>query len=221
MDNDKVTTIIAADFMYLIFLGKCDIMERIVNKLNNDVEISLSAIKNIKSYRSTKTQQRFIYIKHDICTPCIDVLESENVQKILYDDAVINIKKYKKKNQESEIITAHDIDIHKKYVIPDEGVETAQCLTYADISCNDTIISRQKIHNKDLMMLMVMIESDTHYKLSFPVLQLDEEENPDKLISKWLKDHNIDNLVKELTIRPINIVGNEHDILVFTAFVIE
>jgi hypothetical protein len=69
--------------------------------------------------------------------------------------------------------------------------------------------------------LMVIVDTDSHYKLGYPILQLDEEENPDKLISKWLKDHSLEDLVRELTIRPINIVGNDHDILVFAAFVNE
>ena len=72
------------------------------------------------------------------------------------------------------------------------------------------------------MMIMVLLPSDTHYKLSFPILHLDEEENPDKLVSKWLADHDISKAdVSVVSIEPVKIVGKEHDILVFSAFVNE
>ncbi len=146
------------------------------------------------------------------------MLEEENIQTILKDDAINTIKK--KNNSDDVLITNKDIDIHKKYVILDEGVETAQCLTYADVIPNDNMLGILRKRNMaDTIMLMTMIVNDSHYTLSFPILQLDEEENPDKLISKWLKDNHLDDVVKELTIRPVNIVGNEHDILVFSAFI--
>lgn len=233
MNIDKVTTIIAADYMYLIFLGDNDIMEKIIDKLNKDVNEMIETAKNNKTYK-TKTQQKHIYIKSDISSPCIDILDSDHILEILRNDAIENIKKKRitrisaksvnkkcNNSDEDNEISDKDIDVNKKYVTPDEGVETAQCLTYADVSCNDAIISKRRTNVNNLMMLMVMIDTDSHYKLSFPILQLDEEENPDKLISKWLKDHTLDELVRELTIRPINIVGNDHDILVFAAFINE
>lgn len=226
MNNDKVTTIIAADYMYLVFLGDEDIMGKIVDKLNKDVNEMLELAKHNKSYKSSKIHQRLIYMKSDIASPCIDILESDAIIEILRNDAINNIKKMRSNKVNKNIsdvvkISEQDIDVNKKYVTPDEGVETAQCLTYADVSCNDTTISKRKTNVNNLMMLMVMVDTDSHYKLSFPILQLDEEENPDKLISKWLKDHKLEDLVRELTIRPINIVGNDHDILVFAAFVNE
>lgn len=227
MNTDKVTTIIAADYMYLVFLGDNDIMDKIIDKLNKDVNEIIEAAKINKTYKSSKLQPLVIYIKSDISSPCIDILESEQIVNILRKDAIENIKKtrtiskFNVKTNDDIQISERDIDINKKYVAPDEGVETAQCLTYADVSSNDMTISKRKTSVNNLMMLMVMVDSDSHYKLSFPVLQLDEEENPDKLISKWLKDHKLEELVRELTIRPVNIVGNDHDILVFAAFVNE
>jgi hypothetical protein len=222
MTNDKVTTIIAADYMYLVFLGDDNIMEKIVDKLNKDVNETIETLKNNKTYKSSKVQQRIIYMKSDISSPCIDILESDHILEILRNDAIDNIKKIKKNIKLNiDEISEQDIDVNKKYVTPDEGVETAQCLTYADVSCNDTTISKRKTNINNLMMLMVIVDTDSHYKLGYPILQLDEEENPDKLISKWLKDHSLEDLVRELTIRPINIVGNDHDILVFAAFVNE
>jgi hypothetical protein len=90
------------------------------------------------------------------------------------------------------------------------------------VSANDLAVAKRKTPISNLMMIMVMIRNDTHYKLSYPILQLDEEENPDKLVSKWLSDHDISkDDVHDVSIRPVHIVGKEHDILVFSAFVNE
>lgn len=220
MNNDKVTTTIAADYMYLVFLGDEDIITQLINKLNSDVEESIKLYKATKNYKSSKMQPKNIYIKHDICTPCVDILEYEQIQKIINDEVIERIRRNRSNN--SNVITKNDIDIHRKYIIPDEGVESAQCWTYAEILNNDSILlSKKKGLSKNLYMIMVMTETDTHFKLRFPILELDEEENPDKLISKWLQQHKIDHIVKELTIRPVKIVGNEHEILVFVACINE
>ena len=86
----------------------------------------------------------------------------------------------------------------------DEGIETAQCLTYAE-------------GYKNFYMLLEIIHEPTHFRLTFPILQLDEEVNPDELISTWIIKNNISNIAKDLTVKPVNIVGIEHDILVFAA----
>jgi hypothetical protein len=200
MNDDETTTIIAADYMYIVFMGNNDIIKKIVNKLNQKDE----------------NNKLNIYIKYDISNPCIDILEEKHIQQILMDDA---IKSIKNNCMGCVKITDSEIDLCKKYIILDEGIETAQCLIYADISSND-MLSHYKIKSaSQLMMLMVLTNHESYYKLSFPILQLDEEEKPDVSISKWMKDHEIDDMVRELTIKPVNIVGNEHDILVFTAFI--
>lgn len=243
MNSEEPTKIIAADFMYLVFLGDNDIIGRLVEKLNKNFNDSINNNINNNNYNSNKyksgKQFKSIYIKHDICTPCIEMLESEQIQTILKEDAINQIKKQRLSRlstvtttslttsstllteNKRTIINDDDIDTQKKYVVPDEGVESTQCLTYADVSCTEKNVSKHKTQIKNLMMLMVMNDTGTHYKLSFPILQLDEEENPDRLISRWLKEHDIEDLIKELTIRLVNIVGNEHEILVFTAFVNE
>ena len=35
MNDDKMTTIIAADYMYLVFLGDDNTIQKLLNKLNN------------------------------------------------------------------------------------------------------------------------------------------------------------------------------------------
>jgi hypothetical protein len=190
--DEKGTTIISADYMYLIFLGNKNIISKIVNKLN--------IAENNKStkYKNIKIANKNIYIMTELSNPCIDILETEQIKNIL--------------------------STNKKYIIMDDGVETAQCLTYADISESDSYNLKRKIkiNADDLMMIMVLFPSDTHYKLSYPILHLDEEENPDKLVSKWLSDHDISKAdVSVVSIEPVKIVGKEHDILVFSAFVNE
>jgi hypothetical protein len=163
---NKETTIIAADYMYLIFLGREEIIDKIINKLNND--------------------KKTLYIKYEISNPCINLIDDNEIRKIISSE---------------------------KYIIIDEGVETAQCLTYADISSNN---------DSTKMMIMMLIDNGSYYKLSFPILQLDEEENPDKLVSKWLISHNISKSdISNITIRPVQIVGTDHDILVFSALINE
>ena len=61
--------------------------------------------------------------------------------------------------------------------------------------------------------------TETNNIISFPVLSIDDEENPDKIIGNWLKKYNIDKVINSITIKPIDIVGGEHDILVFVAYI--
>jgi hypothetical protein len=230
MNSEKAVTI-QADYMYLIFLGDNDIIDKIVDKLNKNNEKpnnEKTILNKDKSVQSNKNKQQMIYIKCEINNPCINMIEEDHIQKILTDDALkqIEILKTKNKNfcnRETKNIetTDSDIDSNKKYIKLDEGVETAQCLTYADVTSNDATATKRKTPGSKLVMVMVMIKNDSCFTLSYPILQLDQEENPDKLISKWLKDNNLKNIVRELTIRPVHIVGNEHDILVFSAFVNE
>ena len=92
MNRDDVTKIIAADFMYLIFLGNTEIIGKLVDKLNKDIiEIS----KNPQTRKSCKPQSKSIYIAHDISIPCANILDSEPIQTILNDDAINHIKKLK------------------------------------------------------------------------------------------------------------------------------
>ena len=171
------TTLITADYLYLIFVGSEQKITDLCSKLVDS-----------------------IYIKHKINIPCAEILYTNTIYNILHNDT-LNISDDKK-------------NIYKKYVIIGEGVEVAHCLTYADILSNNL-----SFDINELEMMLKINNMNTHFELSFPILQLDKEENPEILISRWLKLHNIDNIITELIIRPINIVNNQHDILVFLAFI--
>ena len=100
-----------------------------------------------------------------------------------------------------------------KTIIIDEGIETSHCLTYAEIlSTYDNI-------DPNLMLLLRVDNMHTYYKLSFPIIQLEKEEKPEILISEWLKQNNVDNLINEIIIRPVDIIKNEHTILIFLAYI--
>lgn len=195
MNNNDLTTIIAADYMYLIILGNEDIMGNIVKKLNNN------------------KKNNYIYVSHQIDHPCAEMLEEKHIKDILTTEA---IETFNKDNNNNELITDTDIDLLKKYMIFDEGVETAQCLTYADLSGTDLALFKNCKKSRNYM-LMEIKSNNSHFKISYPILQLDEEVNPDDLISTWIIDNDIADIAKDLTIKPVNIVGTEHDILVFAA----
>lgn len=198
MNNDKFTTILSADYMYLIFLGNTNIIDKIIKRLNKKSDVQDGKMYKIQKgpYKSFAPKKiKNIYIKCPLHDPCVGILENDNIQTLISDDKSMN-----------------------KCIILDEGIESAQCLTYADISSNDTIIRNSNISS--LMMLMKLVEDNSYIRLTFPILQLDKEENPDKMIGNWLKENNLDDVIKELLIRPVNIVGNEHEILVFSAFII-
>jgi len=196
--ND-MTTIIAADYMYLIILGDDDVIHKIVNKLN-------------KQSKEKKINTQYTMCRID--KPCAELLDDDYIQNILINEAKDTVSTNKSDNN----IVDSDIDRYKKYIVFDEGIETAQCLTYADILSTD--ISYYKNNNKENnSMLMELIDTNTYYKISYPILQLGEEVTPDDLISAWIINNDIVSLAKDLTIKPVNIVGTEHDILVFAAYI--
>ena len=188
MSDNKVTTIIAADYMYLVLLGNQKNVKIVLDKIN-----------------SNRINDNIQYILNEIDTPCAELLESATINNILIDDV--------KKTQSGKNI---DIDLFKKYITIGDGVETAQCLVYSDAMAYDYV---RNISNIIMLMTISGTCNDSSYKLGFPILQLDEEENPEKLLAKWLKENDLEKIVKEITIKPVNIVGTEHDILVFTAFI--
>jgi len=158
--NDKSTTIITADYMYLVFVGNDDLMYKIQSKLNH-------------------IAKKTLYIFRNVDLPCVNILDDVAIQNIFKNN----------------------------YLVFDEGIETAQCLVYAEYP------------NPDLVCLYSITKTEINNIISFPILTIDDEENPDKIIGEWLKKHSIDKVISSITIKPIDIVGKEHDILVFVAYV--
>ncbi len=90
-----------------------------------------------------------------------------------------------------------------KTVCLDDGVETAQCYTYAE-----------GYHSQSYM-LMTVHEDDTKYILGFPKFELGDEEDPEIIIEGWFKKR-----VKRLpsgikkNMKLITVVGPQTNILV-------
>lgn len=85
----------------------------------------------------------------------------------------------------------------------DDGIETAQCLIYAE--------DKGKYE-----MIMEISSSSSLTKLSFPIIQLDDKLTPDAMIHEWIKTHIVCSNI-ELSVHPVGIVGNKREIIVFLA----
>jgi hypothetical protein len=97
-------------------------------------------------------------------------------------------------------------NVSNKYIHFDEGVEIAQC----------HIFSEDYIKN---YMIIELENNDTSINVSYPILSLNDEADPEELINDWVKKNNISSLAKNINVKPIHIVGINHDILVFSAYI--
>lgn len=90
-----------------------------------------------------------------------------------------------------------------KSVVLDEGIETAQCYTYAEG------------YNNQSYMLMNITEENDKYILGYPKFELGDEEDPEIIIENWFKKK-----VKRLpsgikkNMKLITVVGSQSNILV-------
>jgi hypothetical protein len=87
----------------------------------------------------------------------------------------------------------------------EDGVEPAQTLTFAEG------------YNKSHHILLEIEDTDSDILVRFPKLNLEDETEPEKLISSWIKTNNLEYVMDKLIIRPVNIVGSDNEILVFAA----
>lgn len=93
-------------------------------------------------------------------------------------------------------------NVLNKDVIVADGVETAQCYTFAEG------------YNNQSYMLMTVQEDNNTYVLGYPKFNLDEED-PEIIIENWFKKKikNIPNGIKK-NMKSITVVGIETNILV-------
>lgn len=131
------------------------------------------------------------YIKHDLNVPCVEMIDDDIIKNLILNENTNN----------------------NKHIIFDEGIEKAQCYIYADVNDNN-------LHtNKNLFMLMTLTETKTNIKISYPILQVDNEDNSEKIINKWLSLNKLNEYIDTITIRWINIVGKINDIMVFVGYI--
>jgi hypothetical protein len=201
MSNEEVTTV-AADYMYLVILGDPDIVEEIVKAMNEDS-------RNKKSNK--------LYVSSDVDTQIDYLPETASFQRILETGigqrrteflSGIDVDSDYQVDAESDVESDEKTDCtsHKKYFVMGEGVETAQCYT-----CGEEYTNAR--------MLIEIEERDENFNILFPILNLDDEVNPEDLITSWVVNHNIAHVADNLSIRLVNMVGTDHDILVFAAYV--
>ena len=205
--KDNLTTIITADFLYLILCGDQTTIQNLCDKLNK-LERKKREADKLNNNRNKEPYRE--YISQMIDEPCAMLPENEIVQRILLQDAeetYIKVNGLDELDEDARLNISHkDIEKHKKYIVLDEGVEAAQCFTYGE-------------DYKKCAMLLEVVKEGSYFKVSFPVLPLKEEADPDELISHWIVSHKVSDIATNVTIKPINIVGTTHDILVFAAYI--
>lgn len=204
MNKGKMT--ITADLMYLIVLGDNTSITKIVDKMNDNNSIKLNSPK-----KSKHNDKQIVYIKHDMSVPCSELLDCDIIKDILKSDAIKKIKQSGIVTNDPTLQT--NIEHQSRFVIPADGVESAQSFAYADINSGD------KNNIDDLKMLLLIKETDGHYELTYPEISLGLEEDAGALVSRWLKTNDLNEIIKQIIVRPINIVGKDNEILVFTAFI--
>ena len=90
-----------------------------------------------------------------------------------------------------------------KTVVLDDGIETAQCYTYAE-----------GYHNQSYMLMNVQ-EDDSKYILGFPKFELGDEEDPEIIVEGWFKKrvNRLPSGIKK-NMKLITVVGPQTNILV-------
>jgi ppGpp synthetase/RelA/SpoT-type nucleotidyltranferase len=105
----------------------------------------------------------------------------------------------------NDIYDLFDEEAKNKCIKFGEGVEPAQTLTFAEG------------YNKSYYILLEVEELSNEICVRYPKLNLEDETEPEKLISSWIKKNELASIIEKLIIRPVNIVGSDNEILVFAA----
>ena len=201
MSNEEVT-MVAADYMYLVLLGKSRTIEKIAMKLNEDMNMN-----NRKIYVSVDINTQVDYLPETKIFQ--NLLRKKNIGSVIIDvDDCLSQSEQDDESYQDLYGSFHSESesIDKKYFMMGEGVETAQCYT-----CGEGYV--------DVHMLIEIEEKDNSFVITYPILTLDDEANPDDLIESWIITNDISNIANNLNTRLVNMVGTEHDILVFAAHV--
>jgi len=106
-------------------------------------------------------------------------------------------------------------------IIIEEGTESAQSFALARHSFihNKTNINDDEFNHSTYMLVQLeFCEDNNSYKLKFPKLELQDDDDPEEVLLKWVKYNGckISSNMKK-SIKPITLVGCNEDILVYTA----
>ena len=93
-----------------------------------------------------------------------------------------------------------------KNITIDNGVEIAQCYTYAEG------------YDSENHIIMIINNDSKPSVLGFPKMELNDDGDPEKTIFDWIKNHTnkIPKSIKK-SLKPITLVGANDEILVFSA----
>jgi len=131
------------------------------------------------------------------------------------DDLIANIKKSHNSNETKYIAVKMDIPSAKKcfemntsqksskHTIIDDGVESAQCYTYAEYC------------QKQLYMLMTIEDKVTNNVFGFPKIELSNDEDPEIIVENWFKKYvkHVPTEIKK-NLKLTGVVGIDTNILV-------
>lgn len=136
----------------------------------------------------------------------IEEIRSVNpIDKTQYISVKIDNPSANKSNELMRLLneSSSESDPRTKSVLIDDGVEVAQCYTYAEGYSSKTY------------MLMTLTENDCSYTLGYPKFDLGDEEDPETLVEDWFKKKikKVPNGVKK-NIKYITVVGTNTNILV-------
>lgn len=140
-------------------------------------------IKDIKTQNPTDTTQYIpVKINYPIANKCYELSKTLN------------------NNIDIELLPSLK---NVKNVIIDDGIEVAQCYTYAEG------------YTSELYMLMTLVEENGTYVLGYPKFDLGDEEDPEAVIEEWFKKKvkKISKSIKK-NIKYITVVGESTNILV-------
>ncbi len=174
IDNQVTVIEITADYLCLVVLGDKTSIENLIYDMKSTYSSEKSNLKDNIQYIAVK-------IDYPSANKC------HELTKILNNN-----------------IDLEEGDITKiKNVVIDDGVETAQCYTYAEG------------YRSQLYMLMSVTEQDDTYVLGYPKFELNDEEDPEVLVEEWFKKK-----IKKLpmglkkNMKLITVVGANTNILV-------
>jgi hypothetical protein len=111
--------------------------------------------------------------------------------------------------------------LHNQKLTIDMGIESAQSYALAQEQfIFYKFMNKKKIdlHVDDLKPKYMLMQVNENI-LRFPKLELNDEDEPEKLIMEWINNKNINNNNLKKTIKPISLVGFDNEILVYTAIV--
>lgn len=175
IDNQMTVIEITADYLCLVVLGDKSSIENLIYDM-----------KNTCSSENLTNNIQYIAVKIDYpsANKCYELTKSLNNVTDIEESDTTSITKIKN-------------------VIIDDGVETAQCYTYAEG------------YHSQLYMLMSITEQDNSYILGYPKFELSDEEDPEILVEEWFKKkvRKIPAGLKK-NMKLITVVGSNTNILV-------